>query len=33
LAQAARYVEGRWDGDEDARRAAGILVAMRHDYR
>jgi hypothetical protein len=33
LAQAARYVEGRWDGDEDARRAAGILVAMRYDYR
>jgi hypothetical protein len=33
LAQAARYVEGRWDGDEDARRAAGILVGMRHDYR
>jgi hypothetical protein len=32
LAQAARYMEGAWDGDEDARRAAGILVAMRHDY-
>jgi hypothetical protein len=33
LSQAARYVEGAWDGDEDARRAAGILVAMRHDCR
>jgi hypothetical protein len=32
LAQAARHMEGAWDGDEDARRAAGILVAMRHDY-
>jgi hypothetical protein len=32
LSQAARYIEGAWDGDEDERRAAGILVAMRHDY-